>query len=486
MIGGSAGDAGTRSKMAIRPSEAYEPGESGASREPRGGLSRPLVVDVDHVLQHGDPTIEIAISEILSRPRAVLTLCAALLRGPAALRQRITQASGFDAGRLSYRRDTVNFLLRVLGDGRPVYLASDRYGSAVVEAIAQHLGVFAAWSATASGERQQAELPNPSIGAAGFDFLGPAGTTLPDGASRIAGPVAATRDEAPRSRLKTWAKLLRVHQYSKNALILVPLLTAHRFAVAPIVTAILAATAFSLCASSAYILNDLVDVAADRAHPTKRNRPIASGDVAPAHAMTAMAMLLTGAVTIAAGLSLPFLGILLAYFAMTTAYSLRLKRIALVDVTTLAILYTARVVAGAVAIGVTMSEWLFAFSLFIFMSLALVKRYVELNAQRSTERLTARDYSATDLPMVAVLAAASGFNAVVVFTLYISSETVHALYARPQILWAGCPVLMYWIARVMLMAQRGLIEDDPVVFALRDRVSWLALAAFGAIMLVAI
>jgi len=466
--------------MAILRSEAVEPGGSGASREPRTGLSRPLVVDVDRVLQHGDPTIEVIVSEISRRPKAAFDFFAALLRGPVALKRRVAQASGFDPAQLSYQSDVVSFLLRVLGEGRPVYLASEIYGPALVEVIAQHLGVFAAWSVAANGARQESGTP-----AAGFDYLGPAATALPTSASHIESPVAAPRDAAPPS-WRTWAKLLRVHQYAKNALVLVPLLTAHRFALEPIATALSAALAFSLCASGAYILNDLVDVAADRAHVTKRNRPIASGAISPAHATLAMAMLLTGAFSIAICLSPSFFGILLAYLAMTTAYSFRLKRVALVDVITLAILYTTRVVAGAVAIGVAMSEWLFAFSLFIFMSLALVKRYIELNGQRSGEKPMARDYGAIDLPMIAVLAAASGFNAVVVFTLYISSETVHALYAHPQILWAGCPILMYWISRVMLMAQRGLIEDDPVVFALRDRASWLALAAFGAIMLIAI
>lgn len=445
-------------------------------------MNRPLVVDVDRVLQHGDLAIEVIVSEVSRRPKSALDFFAALLRGPATLKRRIAQASGFDPALLSYQSDAVGFLLRTLGEGRPVYLASDRYGAALVEAVAQHLGVFAAWSAAADGARQQAGMPGP---AAGFDYLGPATTTLPSGASHVDGPVAAARDAAAQS-WRTWAKLLRVHQYAKNALVLVPLLTAHRFGLGPIVTALSAALAFSFCASGAYILNDLVDVGADRAHVTKRNRPIASGAVAPAQATLAMAILLTGAFSIAICLPPAFSGILLAYFALTTAYSFRFKRVALVDVITLAILYTTRVVAGAVAIGVAMSEWLFAFSLFIFMSLALVKRYIELNGQRSGDKPMSRDYSAIDLPMIAVLAAASGFNAIVVFTLYISSETVHALYAHPQVLWAGCPILMYWIARVMLMAQRGLIEDDPVVFALRDRASWLALAAFGAIMLIAI
>jgi 4-hydroxybenzoate polyprenyltransferase len=471
--------------MTILSSEVAEPAGSDAGREPRAGVGRPLVVDVDYVLQYDSLTIEVALSEILHRPGAALELLAALLRGPTALKRQVAQFSIFDASRLSYRGDTVAFLLRMLGEGRPVYLASDRYGRALVDAIAQHLGVFAAWSAASDGARRDTDMPGPSTWALGFDYLGSASGTLPAGASCIAGPAATPRNETLQLRLKTWAKLLRVHQYAKNALILVPLMTAHKFGFGPVVAALSALLAFSLCASGAYILNDLVDVTADRAHVTKRDRPIASGVISPTHAIAAMAMLLTTAIAIAIHLSPSFFGILLAYLAMTTIYSFRLKRVALVDVITLAILYTMRVVAGAVAIGVVMSEWLFAFSLFIFMSLALVKRYIELHGQHSGEKLMARDYDTGDLPMIAVLAAASGFNAVVVFTLYISSETVHALYAYPQFLWAGCPVLMYWIARVMLMAQRRLIEDDPVVFALRDRVSWLALATFGAIILIA-
>jgi len=176
---------------------------------------------------------------------------------------------------------------------------------------------------------------------------------------------------------------------------------------------------------------------------------------------------------------------LLGYFVLTTAYSLWLKRIAIIDVVVLATLYCVRVVGGAVAIGVTMSEWLLAFSLFIFMSLALVKRYVELDGRPHGRVLAARDYQTGDKPMVAILATAAGFNAVVIFTLYISSDAVRSLYSHPHLLWIGCPILICWTGRVMLLAQRGLINDDPVVFAIKDRVSWLALGAIGTTMLLA-
>jgi 4-hydroxybenzoate polyprenyltransferase len=467
--------------------EAIEPGDTGAGRDARVRGGRPLVIDLDMVLPHANLTLEAALSEVAQRSDAIFGLLAAALRGPAALKRRIAESSHFDPTRLAYDPETVAFMLKVLAEGRPVYLASDRHDSAHLSAIAQHLGLFAAWAGSVEGARLDAEtLKSLQSWNQEFDYLGHAAAALPDGAVRITRPVREA-DAAMRPKgWRVWAKLLRVHQYAKNALILVPLLTAHQFGPEAIATALLALLAFSLCASSAYILNDLVDVKADRAHATKRHRPIASGAVPPARAAVVMVALLTAAVAIAAAVSPPFLGVLLAYLALTTAYSFKLKRVALIDVVTLAVLYTVRVIAGAVAIGVTMSEWLFAFSLFIFMSLALVKRYIELSAQRSGDRLMSRDYSASDRSMIAVLAAASGFNAVVVFTLYISSDTVRALYSHPQALWIGCPILMYWIARVMLLAQRGQIDDDPVIFALRDRVSWIALGAIGAILLLAI
>ena len=472
--------------MGILSPEVVEPNGGGASGEPRVRTGRPLVVDLDAVLAHGNLWTEIAFSEIAHRPAAILEMLAALARGPTALKRRIARTAHFDPARLSYDSDTVAFVLRMLGEGRPVYLASDNHDAAVVSVIAQHLGLFTAWSASPDGARHDADpLHLPQSWNEGFDYLGGDAGALPAGATRIPRPPSETRADIRPADWRNWARLLRVHQYAKNALVLVPLLTAHQFGIEPAITALFAALAFSLGASSAYILNDLVDITADRAHATKRNRPIASGAIPPTHALIVMAVLLASAITIAASLSPAFLGVLLAYLSLTTAYSFRLKRIAMIDVVTLAVLYTIRVLAGAIAIGVTMSEWLFAFSLFIFMSLALVKRYVELNDQRPGEQPISRDYRAGDLSMIAVLAAASGFNAVVVFTLYISSNAVRALYAHPQVLWIGCPILMYWIARVMLLAQRGLIDDDPVIFALRDRVSWLALAALGATMLIA-
>jgi 4-hydroxybenzoate polyprenyltransferase len=236
------------------------------------------------------------------------------------------------------------------------------------------------------------------------------------------------------------------------------------------------------------VLNDLVDLQDDRRHRTKFARPLASGAVPLMHGLLAVPLLFLAAILVAAAVSLPFLGVLLAYFAITTAYSFYLKRKMLIDVLTLATLYSVRVLGGAVAIEVVVSQWLLAFCMSLFVSLALMKRYVELaaRADASMPDPSNRDYRTGDLEVVSALAAASGFNAVTVFAFYISSEMVHPLYSRPGILWLVCPVLIYWIGRALMLAHRRQMDDDPVVFAIKDRTSLIAMAAAVAIILLAI
>ncbi|MCC8981909.1 UbiA family prenyltransferase [Bradyrhizobium acaciae] len=466
--------------------ERVEQGGSDALRDPLRAKGRPLVVDVDEVMLPGS-AFAADIASALSHSFHAFIAALAAAFGSEARSARAVDASGFDSSRAQFDHNAVTFLLQALGEGRPVYLCSETYPEPFVSAVAQHLGVFTAWAAAPDGQSPAArdeELP-PALGQ-GFDYVGSAAVALPGFASHVARPARSEPATPARASMRSWLKLFRVHQYAKNGLVLVPLLTAHKFSLGSAATSLFAVIAFSLCASGAYILNDILDAKADRAHPAKRHRPIASGAIAASQAVGAMAMALVSASAIALSISLAFGGVLLGYLVLTTSYSLWLKRIATVDVVVLATLYTVRVIGGAVAISVPMSEWLLAFSLFIFMSLALVKRYIELASQPDGVVLAARGYQIEDKAMIAILAAASGFNAVVIFTLYISSDTVRALYSHPQLLWVGCPILMYWISRVMLFAQRGLIDDDPVIFALRDRVSWFALGAIGLIMLAAI
>jgi 4-hydroxybenzoate polyprenyltransferase len=468
-------------------SELVERESGDTLRDPLLRKGRPLVVDVDEVLLQANSFPGNVVSVIAGWLEAITDAVAAILGLGEGPKRPVAAAPRFDPSRALISHDAVTFLLQVLGEGRPVYLCSETYPEPMVSALAQHLGVFTIWAAGQGSGNPAAESADlPPVLRQGFDYLGSRTIALPEFASRVTRPGASDTPADSRVAARTWLKLLRVHQYAKNALVLVPLLTAHKFGLASAATALLAMIAFSLCASGAYILNDLLDVKADRAHSSKRNRPIASGAVSAAQATRAMTLALVAAIAISISISVEFGGVLLGYFALTTAYSFWLKRIAIVDVVVLATLYTLRVIGGAVAISVPMSEWLLAFSLFIFLSLALVKRHVELAGQPQGSVLAARDYQTGDKAMIAILAAASGFNAVVIFTLYISSEAVRSLYSHPQLLWIGCPILMYWIGRVMLFAQRGLIDDDPVIFALRDHVSWFALGAIGVIMLAAI
>jgi 4-hydroxybenzoate polyprenyltransferase len=449
-------------------------------------VDRPLVIDVNELIIQSPALASDGRSELPGRLLGIIRSVAGLT-GERQSPHLDPASPAFDPSKASYNPDAMTYLLRAMNRGRPIYISSELGQEWLVSSVAQYLGVFSGWSSAFDRKyatEGSAELP-PELHR-GFDYIGSRTTSLPELSSRVDIGPAAFATSATRVGVRTWLKLLRVHQYAKNTLVFVPLATAHKFVLASGITALTAAIAFSLCASVAYMLNDILDVEADRVHSSKRHRPIASGAISPTQAGYAMSLAFVAALAIAASISLEFFGVLLGYFVLTTLYSFWLKRIAIVDVVVLASLYCVRVIGGAVAIDVVVSEWLLAFSLFIFMSLALVKRYVELDGQPKDGLLAARDYRATDKPMIAILAGASGFNAAVIYTLYISSETVRSLYSHPQLLWVGCPVLMYWIGRVMLFAQRGLIHDDPIVFALKDRVSWAILAAFGSIMLFAL
>ncbi|MHB0970549.1 MAG: UbiA family prenyltransferase [Thermoanaerobaculia bacterium] len=281
-----------------------------------------------------------------------------------------------------------------------------------------------------------------------------------------------------------WVRTLRPHQWSKNALILIPMLLAHEFGPAPLVIrAVLAMVLFSLTSSAIYVLNDLVDRNADRHHATKRNRPLASGALPTAVAVATIPVLLAVALTLSA-VFLPdrFVGILAIYGLAGAAYSLFLKRRVIIDVVTLAALYVLRLVAGGAATNIPVSEWLLAFSMFFFLSLAFVKRYAELIAtSESDPSRNGRGYLQLDAELIRVLGPVSGYISVLVLALYITGDSVTHLYSRPGMLWLAGPCLLYWLSRLWVTAHRGQLYGDPVVHALADPTSWLTLGAIVAI-----
>lgn len=290
------------------------------------------------------------------------------------------------------------------------------------------------------------------------------------------------------SQWRAFLKEMRPHQYLKNTLIAVPLLTAHQYLDAwAAVSTCLAFLCFSLCASGIYFFNDLIDLPADRAHPTKRNRPLASGALRIELGILGAVLLPAMAFALAlVSLPISFTLVLFAYLALTTTYSLILKRVGTADIVTLALLYTLRVVAGAAATGIALSSWLLAFSMFVFVSLSYLKRYIELaNAVYHDSNVPGRGYSAQDCETMFSLGTANMTASVVIMAMYISSDEVTAGYNNPEVLWLLCLLLLYWGNRIWIGARRGKIADDPVLFAIRDRISRWVGAGFVLVTLVA-
>jgi len=279
-----------------------------------------------------------------------------------------------------------------------------------------------------------------------------------------------------------WLRLLRLHHWLKNLLLAVPYLTAQAWAREGALASLgLGFVAFSLVASAGYVLNDLADVAHDREHAVKRHRPLAAGEIGTTAALLVAALAGLAGVAIAALVGRTFLAALLAYVVLTTLYTRRLKRVALLDVLALAGLWTLRLVAGAAAIGVELSVWLLSFGASVFLSLSLVKRCAELQAAAGEpgRRLPGRGYERLDLPGLQVFGIASGVVSVLLLAMFVDSSAAQLRYPHPGRLWLACPALWYWLGRVWLETLRGAMHHDPVVFSLRDRASWAALGAIG-------
>jgi 4-hydroxybenzoate polyprenyltransferase len=421
-------------------------------------LARTLVIDLEGALLRSELGFEALFADLGA---ALAGLRAQGSPGPVALQQALGRAA-IDYAHLPYDPEVLSQALAARARGEKIYLSAGRFAQHAA-GIAAHLGFD---GVVAAGDRAGGAVP--------FDRAG---------IERI-----RAHSGGRRASVKTWARALRIYQYAKNTLVFVPAITAHQLHLATFGHALLAFLAFSACASGAYLMNDLLDLAADRQHPTKRHRALAAGELPISSALVAIPLLWGLAVAASLCISALFLGVLGAYLAATIAYSLVLKRKMLVDVVTLAGLYTLRIVAGAVGVGVVLSEWLLIFSLFVFTSLALIKRFSELSMRQSAGLADPcnRDYRITDLNVIAAMAAASGMNAVTVFSLYVSSSAVTPLYSRPWLLWLLNPLLLYWFGRALMMAHRREMPDDPILYTFRDGASRITVAAMICIMLAAI
>lgn len=470
--------------------------------------ARALCVDLDGTLVKNDTLVDALLVMVRSHSHALVQVPGWMARGKATLKREVTERVQLDVTHLPYNKPLLAYLEQQRGLGRELYLATGA-DARLADRVAQHLGIFTGVLASdghinLTGHNKLASFEQ-HFGDKGYDYVGNARPDVPllmhartpmvanpDGALRSAirrrqfVPAQQFLDQAPP--LKAVQRAFRLHQWAKNLLIFVPLLLGHVLRTSTVTRACVAFLCFSLCASATYIVNDLLDIEADRRHPRKRRRPFAAGDLQASTGVLLSGGLLVVAFFGAAMLSGWFVGWLCLYLLMTLSYSLYFKRLVLVDVVLLSGLYTLRLLAGAAATAVPISAWLAAFSVFLFLSLAIVKRFAELQNLRAAGQTPSngRGYLISDGEQMRSFGTAAGFAAVLVFFLYISGRDVTALYAHPQRMWLITPLLILWIMRVWLLASRGELDEDPVIFAVTDRMSLLIGASVVGVALLAI
>jgi 4-hydroxybenzoate polyprenyltransferase/phosphoserine phosphatase len=463
-----------------------------------------LVVDLDGTLVRSDLMLEVFWSALSKSWKAPFFAAYGRLEGRPAMYRRLSGLGNLEVASLPYNEEVIGYLRRWRAAGGRTALVT-AYDQSLADDVAAHLGIFDEVHGSSETRPLQGDgkvtFLKQRFGERGFAYIGSATSDLPiwemaarsvtvDGSSALRARVDALGPGAHHlftqspSSLQKYSKALRTHQWLKNCLVFVPMLAAHQLTLETFRQSLLAFIAFSLVASSVYIINDLLDLAADRAHPRKRNRPFASGQIPLAQGMRLAPLLLLGGLAVALPLGGGFVLVMLLYFAATVFYSLYGKRQPVIDICTLAGLYAMRLIAGGVATGIPLSVWLLAFAIFFFFALAAVKRQAELVATIASGALTAqgRGYQAGDLPLVATMATASGYVSVLVLALYVNSPDVLVLYGSPSALWGICFIVLYWISRIVMVTHRGNMHDDPLVYAVKDLNSWICLfliVAFG-------
>jgi len=473
-------------------------------------MSRPLVVDLDGTLLRTDTLFEAMLHHVKQGADSALELPLWLLSGKASLKKKLAAKVQLDATILPYNEEVLAFLHEAKQSGHFIVLATASHHT-YAGRVAEHLGLFDLVIATddktnlSAGNKRDRLVAE--FGEKGFDYIGNSHDDIhvwssadkayladPDpGVEKRAGMVGnvekvfLSRQPLAKSILKS----LRPHQWLKNLLIFIPLLAAHEFTNTVLIShAVLAFLFLSMSASSGYLINDLLDLDSDRHHQRKRLRPLASGDLPIlAGIISAPLLFLVALAGSLAFMSMAFTISLLIYYSLTIAYSQSLKQMMGVDTIVLAGLYTVRIIAGAYACGIVPTFWILAFSMFLFLSLAMVKRYAELLGARTngeTEQTKGRGYFPADLEIIANLGTAAGYLSVLVLALYIQDARTIQMYHTHQLIWLACPILLFWISRIWMITHRGKMHDDPVLFAIKDKVSLFAGALFASVFILAI
>jgi 4-hydroxybenzoate polyprenyltransferase/phosphoserine phosphatase len=454
----------------------------------------PLCVDLDGTIIKTDLLYEGFCTLLKRHPAALFKLPAWLMEGKAGFKQHVAEEVEIEADMLPYDEALLARLRREKEHGRILVLVTSAHRK-FAERVQSHLALFGEVHATEGGVNLSAENKKDRLvqrfGDHGFDYVGNSRHDIPVWAAARESWVVDAPPDVQRAAqgvgkvteifskkhndLVALAKAMRLHQWLKNILVFVPLIASHQIIdAAALVNTMIAFLAFGLCASGVYLLNDLLDLSADRHHPRKRKRAFASGDLQVRDGLILIPLLLAASALLSiVFLPIGFLVALTAYFLFTLAYSFWAKERAVIDVLFLTGLYTMRMIAGAAATAIELSFWLLAFSIFFFLSLALIKRYSEMLTirQAGNTHIRGRGYSIDDMPLIHSMGTSSGYMAVLVLALYIHSPEVDYLYGEPKILWALCPLLLFWISRAWLKSFRGELPDDPVVFAAKDRCS---------------
>jgi 4-hydroxybenzoate polyprenyltransferase len=457
----------------------------------------PLCIDLDGTFLQTDSLHEGLILLAKRNPFKLLNLPIWWMRGRAYLKSQVTKCVDFDVTNLPINQALFNYLEEEYRKGRQIILvtaADESVAQAVVDRFKIFSGHVSSDGTRNLSGREKVMRLEERFGRQNFDYAGNSPADLPVWAAARSAIVVNTGSSTLRNakkiakvnavfhrpakqRIAAFWRALRVHQWSKNLLLFVPLFGAHKWNDPQrIKSVLLAFVCFSLCASSVYVLNDLLDLTSDRRHPRKRFRPFASGQLPISTGVFVAIVLLVGAFSIAVAFSpLAFVAVFAIYYSLTFGYSLRLKQLGLIDVFVLASLYGIRILAGGFAGDVAVSDWLLVLSLFLFLSLALVKRFTELTTSlaENATGVVGRGYSLSDDEIISQMGVASGFIAVVILALYVTNPVVTQLYVHPINLLFACPLLLYWISRIWLLARRQQLHEDPVVFAVTDRQSWL-------------
>lgn len=478
---------------------------------PKSTPQIPLFVDLDGTLLKTDCLLEAMLTMLRSNPLSLLSMFRWLSQGRAFFKQKLAEAVDLDITALPVNSEFLEYLKEQKDSGREIILISAAH-QGVAEEVAQCYPFFSQIIGSDGVTNLKAEkklkqiqqlTPGEKFAYAGNSdadlvvweaadeaiVVNAESSTLKKAETLAGKRTTITTFDLPAALPSRFLKAMRPHQWLKNSLVFLPLILSHQLNQPELLwLTILGFVCFSLCASSVYLLNDMLDIEHDRHHETKSRRPFAAGTLSLRLGFVGSPILFSLSIFIAGFINSEFLSMLLGYWTVTCLYSFYLKKLYIVDAVTLSLLYTFRIIAGSAAIGITTTSWLLAFSGFLFLGLALLKRTTELRNLMADSKTTAkgRNYGTEQLNVVAILGLMSSIAAIIVFTVYINAPATTELYSSPSTLWAICPLLVFMHGRVWFKAYMGDIDEDPVLFASHDRISQVMLLLCGSFLWLAI